>query len=59
MKRRLNRTQAIRKYCIQCSGGSIKEVKECTITNCLLYEFRMGENKTNRQLKLDNKEGKR
>lgn len=34
--------KAIRAYCIECSGGQKKEVKECPITKCTLYPYRMG-----------------
>jgi hypothetical protein len=37
-----NRTTAIRAHCIECSGGSIKEVTECRITTCALHPFRLG-----------------
>ena len=51
--RKLSEAQAIRKHCIECSGGSVKEVEECNIKNCYLYDFRMGKSKTNKQLKLE------
>jgi len=34
--------KAIRKHCIDCSGGSEKEVRECVIPDCPLYPFRFG-----------------
>ena len=34
--------KAIREHCIDCSGGSFKEVKECVIHKCPLYPYRMG-----------------
>lgn len=34
----------IRAYCIDCSGGSKADVKNCAVTNCPLYEFRFGTN---------------
>ena len=34
--------KAIRAHCIECSGGSTKEVKECPIAKCTLYPYRMG-----------------
>jgi hypothetical protein len=40
--KRLNRRQAIRKRCLECSGFSPKEVKNCTFNNCLLYPYRLG-----------------
>ena len=36
--------KAIRKKCIDCSGGSLKEVRLCQVTECELYPFRMGRN---------------
>lgn len=36
--------QAIRKKCIDCSGGSTKEVRLCPCKDCDLYPFRMGTN---------------
>ena len=37
-------TQAIRAKCIDCSCGSVNEVKLCPITDCSLYPFRLGHN---------------
>ena len=34
--------RAIRKKCIECSGMSYTEVRECPIIDCPLYEYRMG-----------------
>jgi len=34
--------KAIRKHCLECSGGSRKEVKLCLCNECPLYPFRMG-----------------
>jgi hypothetical protein len=39
-----NPKSAIRAKCIECSGGSYKEVQECRVTQCALYPFRTGEN---------------
>lgn len=36
--------KSIRAHCLECSGQSPKEVKECTITNCALYPYRLGKN---------------
>ena len=43
----LNRRTAIREKCLNCSGWSPKEVKECSHTDCPLYPFRTGEGKQN------------
>ena len=39
-----NPKSAIRAKCVECSGGSLKEVAECRVVKCALYPFRMGEN---------------
>lgn len=38
----INRRKAIRLKCLDCSGFSEKEVKECPVSDCELYSFRMG-----------------
>jgi len=40
--------RAIRAKCLECSAGQVKEVRDCSITDCPLYPFRMGKN-PNRQ----------
>jgi hypothetical protein len=32
----------IRKCCLDCTGGSPKEVRYCTCTDCALWPFRFG-----------------
>jgi len=44
MSKYLSPLKAIRANCIDCSGGTLKEVKDCVIHNCPLYPFRMGRN---------------
>lgn len=39
-----NPVKAIRKFCLDCLGGSYREVERCTATDCALYPFRMGKN---------------
>ena len=36
--------KAIRSKCVDCCGGSSKEVKECTMEGCPLFYFRLGKN---------------
>ena len=36
--------KAIRLYCLECSGGSSKEVELCVMPHCALYPFRFGRN---------------
>lgn len=39
-----NPVKAIRKKCLDCSCGSNNEVKECLVTTCPIYPFRLGKN---------------
>jgi hypothetical protein len=41
MKRR-TALKAIRAKCIDCSGNQPKEVKQCPVTTCALWPYRMG-----------------
>ena len=34
--------KAIRAKCLECSNNQFNEVRECQITECPLYEYRMG-----------------
>lgn len=34
--------RAIRAKCIDCSAGSMKEVRECVMLDCHLYPYRFG-----------------
>ena len=36
--------KAIRLRCLDCSAGSIKEVRLCPVHDCELYQYRMGHN---------------
>ena len=38
--------KTIRKFCIDCSGGSYYEVRNCLVKNCPLYPYRMGKRPT-------------
>lgn len=42
---------AIRAKCVECSGGSLKEVNECPVTSCALHSFRMGVNPHNKRVR--------
>lgn len=35
----------IRAHCLECSGGSRKQVHNCEIKNCRLWPYRKGETK--------------
>jgi len=49
MDKRLTPIKAIRAKCLDCSCDQIKEVRDCHITRCALYPYRMG-----RRPKIDN-----
>lgn len=34
----------MRKFCIDCMGGSKEDVKECSTNDCLIHPFRFGKN---------------
>lgn len=36
--------KAIRRHCLDCSCWNTAEVRNCTVTECDLYPFRMGHN---------------
>jgi hypothetical protein len=40
--RNLSASKAIRFHCLDCSGGSEPDVRECEIDLCPLWPFRMG-----------------
>lgn len=35
-------SRAIRRKCLDCSGGSKAEVRDCLVRKCALFPFRMG-----------------
>ena len=42
--------KAIKQKCLDCSGGSRTEVKQCVVRTCALYPFRLGRNPWRREL---------
>ena len=42
MEKRLTPVKAIRAKCLDCMGGSSKEVKRCNIPDCSLFSYRLG-----------------
>ena len=42
--RKMGRRDAIRRKCIDCSGGKIAEVRRCEAINCSLWPYRLGSN---------------
>ena len=47
-----NAMRAIRLKCIDCSGGSEPDVRNCVIGRCELFPFRMGRNPKPEDLKV-------
>jgi hypothetical protein len=43
----LNRRKAIKARCLDCSGWSFDEVKDCSFQDCPLYPFRLGKGPQN------------
>ena len=52
---KLTPMKAIRAKCIDCSGGSYKEVAQCLVTDCSLYLYRYGKRPTKEALQKQNK----
>ena len=42
MQDKIKAMRAIRLKCLDCSGGSDREVEECPVEQCPLYGFRLG-----------------
>ena len=42
MEERITRSKAIRLKCLDCCGGSKKDVKRCNEVGCPLHPFRLG-----------------
>lgn len=42
---------AIRAHCVECMGGGVHEVKNCTAINCALHPLRMGLNTFDKRVK--------
>lgn len=42
--KRLTPLRAIRAKCMDCSNNQIFEVRDCVITKCPLWDYRMGHN---------------
>ena len=47
---KLTPLKAMRKKCIECCGGSYKEVKLCTDQDCTLHRYRFGKRPTGEEL---------
>jgi len=44
--------KAIKAKCIDCSGGSSREVKLCIVESCPLFYFRLGKNPNRKPSKM-------
>ncbi len=42
MKPVLTPLKAVRAKCLDCSCGQVKEIRECPVTTCALWPYRMG-----------------
>jgi copper oxidase (laccase) domain-containing protein len=57
MDRYLTPLQAIKKKCKEdCCAGDLKSWKQCTVTNCYLYSYRLGKRPNNSTQKQSNEE---
>lgn len=43
-KKTMTPLQAIRAHCLECCADSPKEARECHLTGCHLWNFRLGHN---------------
>lgn len=50
LKHKLTPIKAIRKKCLDCSCGSVSEVKLCPVKECPIYPYRMGKRPKNIEL---------
>lgn len=41
---KLTPLRAIKKHCLECSGYEKKQVRECAIKDCVLFNYRQGKN---------------
>lgn len=40
----LSPLKTIKLFCVDCGGGNRKEARDCFISDCLLFPFRLGKN---------------
>ena len=57
--KQLNKTEAIRAFCIDCCGGSRNEVYLCPSRDCALYPYRLKTNPWLKEASLKQKEAAR
>ena len=56
VKENTNVLRAIRLKCLDCSCFQLGEVRDCPVTTCPLYPFRLGENPYRRKRELSEDE---
>ena len=49
MEKVLTPLQAIRKKCLDCTGDSLEEIRNCPIEECPLYIYRSGKLKPDKE----------
>jgi len=42
MRKTLTPIKAIRAKCVDCTCNQVKEIRECPVTECSLYPYRLG-----------------
>jgi len=47
---KLTPLRAIKKHCLECSGYEKKQVRECVIKDCVLFQYRQGNNPSRRRI---------
>ena len=52
--KRVNRSKAIRHYCLECSGFQPKEVRLCPSVSCPLWRYRTGKEERDHLYKKSN-----
>lgn len=51
---KLTPMKAIRKKCLECCNGQVKEVRLCPIKSCALYEYRSGHRPKGEEVTIEN-----
>ena len=57
MKRMVTPIKAIREKCKDCTGNQLHEIRECSITTCALWAYRMGKRPKHEGLDLRARKG--
>lgn len=56
---KLTPMKAIRKKCLDCSCGQVKEIRLCPVKSCPLYGYRDGHRPKGREMNLETEEIKK